>query len=364
MISQEERDHYVALSLLPGIGPVRFARLLERCGSAVNAWRAGTEDLRACGIDDKTIGQLLDKRVITDVARETERVRQSGARVITWLDDEYPSLLRETFNRPVVLYVKGTLLPEDERSIGIIGTRRPTDYGKTLAVRMAQELVEAGLTVVSGMARGIDTLAHRGTLHAGGRTIAVLGSGIDVLYPWENRSLAERIYENGAVVTEYPLGTQPDAFNFPARNRIISGLSLGTLIVEAGEKSGALRTANFAVDQNREVFVCPGRATDTQSLGCNRLIQQGQAKLVQSADEILNELNLAGVPTKQLAMDYSLVANETERRLLMLLSTEPRHIDDLGREAALRAPEITSTLSLLELRGVIRNVGGMHYVLA
>lgn len=364
MISEEERGHYIALSLLPGIGPVRFSRLIDRFGSATGAWKANAEGFRACGIDDKSLATLLDRRGTIDVAKEARRVEDAGAHILTWHDPEYPRLLMETFNRPAVLYVRGTLLPEDNRAIAIIGTRRPTAYGKIVVGHITPHLVESGLTIVSGMARGIDTFAHRMALQAGGRTIAVLGSGIDVLYPWENRELAERIVGNGAVITEYALGTQPDAFNFPARNRIISGLSKGTLIIEAGEKSGALRTANFAVDQNREVFACPGRSTDTQSIGCNRLIQQGQAKLVHTADEILDELNLSGVPHKQLVMDYSAAANDTERRLLTLLSSEPQHIDDIGRQALLAPADVTSTLGLLELRGIIRNVGGMHYVLA
>jgi DNA processing protein len=364
LVSKNDRPKYfVGLSLLPGIGSVRLGRLVDRLGSVQAAWHAGAADLRACGVDDKSVTAAVERRKHIDLDRELERVEAIGAHVVTWGDPEYPSALKETFNRPPVLYVRGTLEERDAQALAVIGTRRPTSYGKAEVMRITPPLVERGLTIVSGMARGIDTLAHRAALEAGGRTIAVLGSGIDVLYPWENRALSERIAENGAVITEYAMGTQPDAFNFPARNRIISGLALGTLIVEAGEKSGALRTAFFALDQNREVFACPGRISDAQSAGCNRLIQQGQAKLVAGPEDVLEELNLAAAPT-QLRIDYSAAANPVERKILELLSGEPVHVDELGRTASLTASEVTSTLTMLELRGVIRHVGAMHYVLS
>jgi DNA processing protein len=362
-MQRPDAKYFVGLSMLPGIGAIRLGRLIDGTGSAEAAWQAGPEDLRACGVDEKSLVALLERRPKIDLNAAIERLDRAGARVVTWNDPEYPSPLRETFNRPAILYIRGTIQESDAEALAIVGTRRPTSYGKAQVMRIAPPLVERGLTIVSGMARGIDTFAHRAALDAGGRTIAVLGSGLDVIYPWENKGLAERIAQNGAVISEYALGTQPDAFNFPMRNRIISGLSLGTLIVEAGEKSGALRTANFAVDQNREVFACPGRISDGQSAGCNRLIQQGQAKLITSPDDILDELNLASVP-KQLQIDYSIAANPTERKILELLSAQPVHVDDLGRQASLAAPDVTSTLTMLELRGVIRHVGAMHYVLA
>ena len=196
-----------------------------------------------------------------------------------------------------------------------------------------------------------------------GRTIAVLGSGLDVIYPAENRGLAERITQNGAVVSEYGMGTQPDAFNFPPRNRIISGLSLGSLIVEAGEKSGALITARRALEQNREVFAFPGRITDQSSTGCNQLIKRGEAKLATGPEDVVEELNLHFVP-EQLQIDYDIDADSSEGKILCLLSSQPVHVDELGRQAALPVQDVTSTLTMLELRGLIRNVGSMHYVLA
>lgn len=362
-MADADAKYYVGLSLLPGIGPVRFIRLIDRLGSASRAWHASASELRACGVDEKSIPAITARRSQIDLEGEVARVHRLGARVLTWHESDYPDVLRQTFNRPAVLYVKGSLKPEDAQALAIVGTRRPSVYGQALTVKITPLLVENGLTIISGLATGVDAIAHRAALQAGGRTIAVLGSGLDVVYPSQNRSLAERICENGAVVTEYPMGTQPDAFNFPARNRIISGLSLGALIVEAGEKSGALLTAGFALEQNREVFAFPGRVTDAQSAGCNRLIKQGRAKLVTGPEDILDELNLKVGP-QQLEIKHVTGENEAESKLLSLLSTQPVHIDDLGRRAALPASDVTSTLTLLELRGAVRQVGSMHYILA
>jgi DNA processing protein len=236
-------------------------------------------------------------------------------------------------------------------------------YGKELAARIVPELVRSGLTVVSGLARGIDSIAHSAALDAGGRTLAVLGSGIDVVYPAENRTLYNRIARQGAVVTEYPLGTKPDAFNFPARNRIISGLSMGAIVVEAQHGSGALITADYALEQNREVFAFPGRATDKGSSGCNRLIREGRAKLVTSTEDILEELDLT-VAVQQLEIKAVLPANDEESRLLSLLSHEPVHVDELSRQSSMAAPTVASTLLMLELKGAVRQVGAMTFVLA
>jgi DNA processing protein len=247
--------------------------------------------------------------------------------------------------------------------LGVVGSRTPSIYGKEMTARIVPELVRNGLTIVSGLARGIDSSAHQEALKAGGRTIAVLGCGIDVVYPPENRGLFERITQHGAVVTDYPLGTKPDAFNFPARNRIISGLTLGTLIVEAKLTSGALITADYAIEQNREVFAFPGRATDRGSSGCNKLIRDGRAKLVTSIEDIFAELDLTAA-VQQLEIKMAIPANDEESRLLALLSSEPVHIDDLSRQSALAAPTVASTLMMLELKGSVRQVGSMSFVLA
>jgi DNA processing protein len=292
-----------------------------------------------------------------------EKLERLEVSVLTIFDPTYPPRLKEIFNAPPLLYVKGEITRQDDQSVGVVGTRGPTVYGKELAARIVPELVRSGLTIVSGLARGIDSIAHRAALDAGGRTIAVLGCGIDVIYPAENRTLYGLIRDSGAVVTEYPLGTKPDAFNFPARNRIISGLTLGTIVVEAQYTSGALITADYALEQNREVFAFPGRATDRGSAGCNRLIRDGRAKLVTATEDIVAELDLT-VAVQQLEIKLALPANDEESRLLALLSHEPVHIDDLSRQSALPTPTVASTMMMLELKGTVRQIGSMSYVLA
>ena len=355
--------YLVGISLLPGIGPARFHRLLERCGEPERAWRASEQDLLAAGVDARSIPALIERRRAISIAQEMERLRRLEVRVLSVYDADYPPRLKEIFGPPPLLYVRGEITREDAQAIGVVGTRGPTVYGKELAARIVPELSSAGLTVVSGLARGIDTIAHSAALQSGGRTIAVLGCGIDVMYPAENRRLFERITQHGAVVTDYPLGTKPDAFNFPARNRIISGLSLGVVVVEAQTGSGALITADYALEQNREVFAFPGRATDRGSAGCNKLIRDGRAKLVSTTEDIVTELDLT-VAVQQLEIKVAIPANDEESKLLALLSHEPVHIDELVRMTTMAAPTVSSTLMMLELKGSVRQVGTMSYVLA
>ena len=353
----------VGLSLLPGIGPARFNKILSHFGEPERAWRASERELLQLGVDAKFMPQLLERRRALSLDREMEKIERLGVCVLSLDDPGYPAQLREVFNAPPLLYIKGEITRADDQSIGVVGTRSPTVYGKELTARIVPELVGAGLTIVSGLARGIDSVAHHAALQAGGRTIAVLGCGIDVVYPAENRNLYARIANQGAVVTDYPLGTKPDAYNFPARNRIISGLSLGTAVMEAQGGSGALITADYALEQNREVFAFPGRATDRGSSGCNRLIKEGRAKLVTSTQDILDELDLT-VAVQQLEIKAVIPANDEEGRLLALLSHDPVHIDDLVRGSTLPSPAVASTMMMLELKGVVRQVRTMNYVLA
>lgn len=355
--------YLVGLSQLPGVGPARFNRLLSYFHEPERAWHASQSELLKLGIDAKTLPQLLEKRRTISLDAEMERLRRLEVSVMTIDSPDYPVHLKEIYNAPPVLYVKGRLLKPDEPCIGVVGTRSPSVYGKELAARLVPELVQSGLTVVSGLARGIDAIAHNATLQAGGRTIAVLGSGMDIIYPSEHRGLFNRITKDGAVITDYPLGTKPDAFNFPARNRIISGMSMGTVVVEAQVGSGALITADYALEQNREVFAFPGRTTDRGSTGCNRLIREGRAKLVSSTEEILEELDLT-VAVRQLEIKTVLPANDEESRLLCLLSHDPLHVDELSRQSHLAAPTVASTLMMLELKGAVRQVGAMAFVLA
>lgn len=355
--------YLVGLSLLPGIGPARFHKLLDLCGDPERAWRASERELTAIGVEAKMLPALLERRRMLSLDAQMERLERLEVTVLSLDDLAYPPRLKEIYNTPPLLYVKGEITPADDSALGVVGARGPTVYGKELAARIVPELVRAGLTIVSGMARGIDTVAHHAALETGGRTIAVLGSGIDVIYPSENRSLFGRIVKQGAVVTEYPLGTKPDAYNFPARNRIISGLSLGSVVVEARESSGALITADYAIEQNREVFAFPGRATDKGSAGCNRLIKEGRAKLVSCTEDILDELDLTAA-VQQLEIKAVIPASDEEGRILALLSHEPLHIDDLSRRTELAPPTVASTLMMLELKGSVRQVGSMSFVLA
>ena len=355
--------YLVGLSLLPGIGPARFHKLIDRFKEPERAWRASEQEFVTLGVDAKFMPLLLEKRRALSLEREMDRLRRLEVTVLSIFDADYPLRLKEIFNAPPLLYVKGTITRQDDQSLGVVGTRGPSVYGKELAARVVPELVRTGLTIVSGLARGIDSVAHRAALDSGSRTIAVLGCGIDVVYPAENRALFERIQQHGAVATEYPLGTKPDAFNFPARNRIISGLSLGTVVVEAQYTSGALITADYALEQNREVFAFPGRATDRGSAGCNRLIREGRAKLVTSTEDILAELDLT-VAVQQLEIKVAIPANDEEGKLLSLLSHEPVHIDELARQTAMAAPTVASTMLMLELKGTVRQIGSMSYVLA
>jgi DNA processing protein len=310
----------------------------------------------------KTITKILAARGKLDIDQESERVKRLGFQVLCWEDEEYPSRLKEIDFAPPLLYVWGTIMPEDRWAAAIVGTRRVSTYGEAVAREVASVLASSGITVVSGMARGVDSIAHQAALEAGGRTIAVLGSGLDEIYPPEHRKLATRIAERGAVISDYPLGTQPEGKNFPPRNRIISGLSLAVVVVEAGKVSGALITADFALDHGREVFAVPGDIYRRSSQGTNRLIQAGAHPLT-SPEDVLEVLNLELVARQEIAT-HELPEDETERKVYNLLSNEPVHIDDLQVRCGLSVAQISASLAMLELKGRARQVGGMHYIRA
>jgi DNA processing protein len=361
-LSERDIRYWVGFNRVSGIGAARLQALLDYFGDLETAWQASSHDLRQAGLDRRSLSNLLKARDVMNLEAEVERLERASIHVTTWDDPEYPQNLREVYNPPPVLYVRGRIQKRDEWSVAVVGTRRASIYGKEAARMVATGLAQAGVTVVSGMARGIDTTAHRVCLDAGGRTIAVLGSGVDVIYPPENAHLAAEIVERGALVSEYALGTRPEASNFPPRNRIISGLTLGTVVVEAGLGSGALITADFAAEQGREVFSIPGNIFARGSRGANQLIQQG-AKMVCSVPDVLEELNLTMV-SEQAQVRAVIPENETEALLLGHLSSEPVHVDALGRAAQLPIAQVSSTLALMELKGMVRQVGGMNYVLA
>ncbi len=354
--------YWLGFNRVRGIGPLRLRALLDSYGSIERAWHASPEQLRSAGIDGRSIKNLLKARSELDLDREVERVAAVGAQALTWDSPKYPRLLLETSAPPPVLYVRGELMEEDSWAVAVVGTRRASTYGREVTRRLAGSLARNGITVVSGMARGIDGVAHRAALEAGGRTIAVYGCGIDQVYPPEHRELASQIGAQGALVSDYPPGTAPEARNFPPRNRIISGLSLGVLVTNAGKSSGALITADFAAEQGRDVFAVPGSILTQGSLGPNRLIQDG-AKLVTRAEDVLEELNLTMV-AEQAEARQRLPEDETEAALLRHLSEDPTHVDELQQESDLPIAEVTSTLALMELKGMVRQVGGMKYVVA
>lgn len=352
--------YYLGFNLVPGIGPARLARLIERCGSVAAAWEADPFDLAAAGIDGRSSAALLAARARLNLDAELERAIKAGVTLLTIEDPGYPELLRAAPNCPPLLYLRGAIEPADARALAVVGTRNPSPYGREAALRLTGPLAAAGITIVSGLALGIDGVAHTAALEAGGRTLAVLGSGVDLPYPERHRRLADQIVEQGALISDYPLGTPPAPANFPPRNRIISGLSLGTLVVEAGERSGALITVTFALDQGREVFAVPGHIFTRQSAGPHRLIRDG-AQLVTSADEILAALQVDQISAQHEAR-AELPTDPVELRLLELLSREPAHIDDLGRAAGLPAAQVAALLAMLELKGLARQAAPMEYV--
>jgi len=358
-----EKKYWLGFNIVPRIGPVRFRALLEHFGNLETAWHAESAQLSAAGLDRRALANLLAMRGRLSLDEEWDKVARLGAHILTWEDQAYPRLLREIDDSPPVLYVKGELVTTDEWAVAVVGTRRATSYGRDAALQLAGDLARNNITVVSGLARGIDSVAHKAALDAGGRTIAVLGCGVDIIYPAENRGLAKAICESGALISEYPLGTKPEARNFPPRNRIISGLSLGTVVVEGGERSGAMISARYALEQGREVFAVPGNIGRRNSRGANKLIRDSGAKLILSVEDIMVELNLTMV-TQHAAVREIIPENQTEALLLRHLYTEPVHVDEIQRQVNLPVSEVSSALALMELKGMVRQVGGMNYVLA
>lgn len=361
---------WAAFSLIPQLGTVKFRRLEEYFGDLGNAWNASQGELRAAGIESRLAEDVVSARKGISPDGEMEKLDLAGVRLANWNDASYPPRLKEIHDPPPLLYFKGEILPADERSVAVVGTRGPTAYGREAAALFASDLARNNVTIVSGLARGIDGIAHRSALESQGRTVAVVASGLDIVYPREHSGLYQQIQGRGAVITEYPLGVRPDARNFPRRNRIISGVTLGTLVIEAGENSGALWTVHHALDQNREVFCVPGSIFSPASRGTNDLIQQG-AKLVSDYKHVLEELNLtvavrpveARRPGEQIEMPISEApADANESAVLRYLNEDPVHIDDIRRSASLPITVVSSLLAVMELKGLVKQVGCMHYI--
>lgn len=359
---KKESRYWVGFTLISGIGFVRFNQLLTHFKTLENAWKAGPGELRQAGLDSGTVQSVINSRPVIDLDAEMEKLERSGVQAIISSSRDYPKRLKEVYDFPPVLFVKGTLSAEDDECISVVGTRRATAYGRQVTEEITTDLARSSITIASGLARGIDTVAHKSALAAGGRTIAVFACGLDKIYPPENADLARRIPEQGALVSEYPLGTKPRPDYFPRRNRIMSGLSLGVLVIEAGEESGAMITAQLALEQNREVFAVPGSILSPASNGTNKLIQEG-AKLVRDYRDVLQELNLS-VVAHQMEMKPLIETTEQESFLLKHLSPEPVHIDEVCRASGLPISTVSSTLAVLELKGLVKQIGAMSYALA
>ncbi|MDD5190949.1 MAG: DNA-processing protein DprA, partial [Dehalococcoidales bacterium] len=349
-------------SFIPSIGRVRFNQLETHFGKMEHAWKASTGELKQARLDESVIKAINTWRPKIDLDAEMAKIEKYEVKVFTWHDEKYPARLKEIYDYPPLLYIKGEITPADEWCLAVVGTRRVTIYGRQVTEEIVTDLARNNITIVSGLARGVDSIAHQAALDAGGRTLAVLAGGLDTIYPTENTNMARRIEENGALISEYPPGTRPRPDHFPRRNRILSGMTLGTLVTEAGEGSGALITADMALEQNRDVLAVPGSILSPASYGTNKLIKQG-AKLVQSCQDILEELNLRAV-AQQMEFKEILPTTDTEKSLLGKLSTEPVHIDEICATSGLPVATVSSTLAMMELKGMVRSAGNMSYILA
>jgi DNA processing protein len=358
----DDLSYWVAFNRIPGLGRARFSLLEQHFGTLEQAWHASAAALKAAGLDQRTVQAIVERRPTISPQREMAELARHNVRALTWHDETYPHRLKEIYDPPPLLYLRGGLQARDDWAIAVVGTRRCTAYGRETAHQIVSDLARHGITIVSGLARGIDAVAHQAALEAEGRTIGVLAGGLDTVYPAEHLPLARRVLSAGALVSEHPLGVRPRAEYFPRRNRIMSGLSRGTLVVEAGEGSGALITADLALEQGRDIFAVPGSIFSPASQGTNRLIQEG-AKLVLSARDILEELNMT-MTVYQAPLPGLAPADATEAAILQRLSAEPTHIDLLRRQTGLPIAVVSSTLAMMELKGLARQVGAMSYIRA
>lgn len=364
----DEREAFIALNMIDHVGPVRARHLLRHFGSAAAILRASREQLmRVEGIGEETADAIAHWEEHVDLSRELARIRDFGCQVLIGTDPEYPELLRELYDPPLVLYVKGRLLPRDKHAVAIVGSRMTTLYGLEVARKLAYQLAYVGVTVVSGGARGIDTAAHQGALSAKGRTVAVLGTGINLVTPPENSDLFERIAAQGALITQFPFNRPADRQSFPIRNRIVAGMTLGTVVVEAELKSGALITAHFAVDYGRQVFAVPGRIDSPQSKGCHDLIKKG-AKLCESAEDILSEFEYLFPPSNRPPAESGAVPGpvvelpEPEQKVWEVLGPEERSVDEIIQATGLPAATVSVALLGLEMKRLVQQRPGKLYV--
>lgn len=358
----QDLPYWIAFNYFEGIGPVRFKVLLDYFGTAKAAYEASEKIWKELGLPNKVVHDFLELRRNFKQEKFLEEIKIKNIKVIKFIDKNYPELLRQISDCPPVLYVKGELLPEDNLAIGIVGTRKITSYGREATEILTRDLVASGLTIVSGMALGVDTVAHQTAIEAGGRTIAVVGTGVDLIYPPENKSLYEKIIQHGAVVSEVAPGNYVARGIFPARNRIISGLSLGVVVTEGAQDSGSMITAKDAASQGREVFAVPGPITSYLSAAPSILIKNG-AKLVYKVSDILDELKIEA-RSKKLEARKVVAENPDEEKILKILANEQVHIDNLVRISGLETGKVSSLLTLMEIKGKVKKLGGMMYCIA
>jgi DNA processing protein len=367
--------YWLAINKIPNVGPVTIKKLWDKFGTLEEAWKASPRSI--CEVEDiskPAAKSFLENRDRANFEAELAEVEKKNVKVLTLEDDDYPKNLKNIYDPPPVLYVKGGILPSDIKAIGIVGTRRASRYGLEMARKLAEELALLGITIISGLAAGIDTSAHQGAIDAQGRTIAAMGSGIDIVYPYQNKDLAAQIERSGALVSEFPIGTKSEKGNFPRRNRIISGLSLGVIVVEGHYDSGAMITAKQALEQGREVFAVPGNVELEQSKGPHWLIKQG-AKLVENVQDVLEELNIqlqtsnlktnpksqTDQPTNKRTYKPANLLPE-EEKIFNALNQEPKHLDVIAAETGLPVQQVSSLLMMLEIRKVVRQLPGKYYI--
>jgi DNA processing protein len=352
--------------MVSGVGPSRLRALVNHFGNPESVLQASERELTDVdGIDRSVARKILSERQFDEeVQLQLSRLNKSEARIVTFWDKEYPENLKKIYDPPVMLFVRGQLASSDKYSVAVVGTRNPTTYGKHVAEKFAAELAEHGIVVISGLARGIDTVSHATAVRSGGRTIAVLGSGVDVIYPSENKRLAEQLLVSGAIVSEYYMGSKPDAVNFPRRNRIISGISLGTILIETDVNGGAMITASFALDQNREVFAVPGQVFERKGRGTNKLIKEGRAKLVEDIADVVDELRyklrpiLKDQPKGRAKVQLSIF----EQKIFEALSDAPIHVDVLADMCKMSTSDILVQLLGLELKDIVKQLPGKYFV--
>jgi len=351
-----------ALNKISGVGHKKLKILLDYFGSGEKIWTSSRADLIETGIDRKTIDNIISQREIINPDTELELLAKENIKILSINDDDYPELLKEIPSAPSLLYIKGDFNFNENPSLAIVGSRKLTNYGKQVAYSLSRDLTKSGITIVSGMALGIDTIAHRGALESEGKTVAVLGSSLDDINigPKSNYSLSRQILENGALVSDYPISTPASAGTFPSRNRIMAGLTLGTIVIEAAERSGTLITANLALEFNREVFAVPGSIFSPVSTGANNLIRLG-ARIVTGVNDILEELNLE---KKALEKNTKKIIPDSveEEKVIKILSGELTHIDRIIKLTKLETSVVSSTLVILEMKGLIKDMGGQNYI--